>query len=177
MTTSHHNNIINPLSQPWPWRNPPLGQNWRPLHSAATVSSISEGRGARSTRVVAVVSSGGRRRARHEPRRARRGGRATTRVDLTSALVPRCSGTAWRPWGASGSRARRTDSPGRARRQWFRPADGEWRSTSRGARGEANPRRASQPDLRNAACLNPTSALRSADPLTGTVGFEKGGAW
>ena len=151
ITTSHHNSNINPLSQPWPWSPPPLGQNWRPLHSAATVSSISEGRGARLTRVVAVVSSGGRRRARHEPRRARRGEHATTRVDLTSALVPRCSGTAWRPWGASGSRARRTDSPGRARRQWFRPADGEWRSTSRGARGEANPRR-------RACRLNPTSA-------------------
>ena len=61
--------------------------------------------------------------------------------------------------------------------QWFRPADGEWRGTSRGARGEANPRRKSQPDLRNDARLNPTSALRSADPLPGTVGFEKGGAW
>ena len=46
------------------------------------------------------------------------------RVDPTSALVPRCSGTAWRPRGASGSPARRTDSPGRFRRQWFPPADG-----------------------------------------------------
>ena len=141
MTTSHHNNIINPLSQPWPWRNPPprpklaasafggdcFGHRrrvecpfdarggssflWRAAAGAARASAGTARRtcndarrpdlrarpplfrhgmaslgservagttnGLAGTRPEAVVSSGGRRVARHQSRRARRGEPAT----------------------------------------------------------------------------------------------------